>query len=212
MKTPVPYAFPLKSRAAMTDYILDRRAYVDRYTRHPFSWNVKAYRVDWIRPKGEATLDPALDVEWAKHVEREYGVYGVEPAAFNDAQRQYAEGEWTSYPGDDQGDWKFGFYGRCGGHLVLESWCGKSFSRMDEDDLRAYLDGCDFAAVRKFYRALVCMDSDFTPANASANVESHVNLRRELWEEARREERDAALADFVERMEADRPDMYGVTP
>jgi hypothetical protein len=211
-KTKCPYTFAAKSRAAMTAYILDRRGYVYHHTRYPFSWNVKAHNVDWLRPKGECELDPAFDAAWEKYVERESGAYGVESAAFDDAQRQYADGERTSYPGDDQGDWKFGFYGRCGGHLCLESWRGKSVIGMDAEDIRERLAEMPFPTLRHFYRALVCMDSDFTPANASANVEHQVNFMREQWEDMRREERDAALADFVERMEADRPDLYAVTP
>lgn len=63
-----PYKFPLRSRAAMTKYILDRQPYYDHYTSFPFSWNVKAHNVDWRHPKGE-TIDAAFDDEWALYVE-----------------------------------------------------------------------------------------------------------------------------------------------
>ena len=205
MKHPAPYAFPLKSRAAMTDYILDRRGYYESGRKYPFSWNVKAHYVNYDRPKGECVLDPALDVAWAKHVEK---CAWICEAAFEDARRELSEGEWTSYPGDDQGDWKFDFLGKSGGHLCLISWRGAGLSGRGGEDIRDWLAEAPFAKLRTFYRALVCMDSDFTPRKASENVEYQLNFLRGLWEEEKGADREAKIAEFVECLEASRPDLY----
>ena len=206
MTTKCPYVFAAKSRAAMTAYILDRRGYSDNYRRYPFSWNVKVYRIDWAHPKGEYVLNPAFDAAWRAYVEEDDS---VSANAFEDAQRVYSEKEWTSWPGDDQGDWEFSFCGRAGGHLCLESWKGETLAGIDGGDLSDWLTELPFPRLRRFYRALVCMDSDFTPEKASEEVEYHVNFQRGMWEETRQFKLDAELAKFVEQMESSRPDMYG---
>ncbi len=203
MKTKCPYTFAARSRAARVAYLLDRRGYHDGQ-RYPFSWNVKVYGVDWRHPKGECTLNPAYDSAWEKECEKEY----VSNWAFEAAQRLFADNEWTSYPGDDQGEWEFLFLGRSGGHLTLYKWRDYSFEGLHADDLREWLAELPFAGLRLFYRAIVCADAEFTPAKARAEVEYQVNFIRGQWEEARDAEREAADAEFVEFMEAARPDMY----
>jgi len=194
-----PYAFPLRSRAAMSAYILDRKAYHDHYTPFPFSWNVKAYHVDYDKPKGEP-LDSSLDAEWSKLMRKNDSYYAN---ALEDAQREYADGEYTTYPGNDQGDWRFGFYGRSAGHLCLETWLGRKMHGRDFD-LTEYVTELSFADVRTLYKALVCMDQDFTPHEANKNVEYHLNFQRTLWEE----ERHAEIEQRARCLEASRPDLY----
>lgn len=197
--TKCPYTFPARSRVAMTAYLLDRRGYCDHYTGFPFSWNVKAYHVSYEHPAGEA-LDAALDMEWLAEMESNCERYNW---AVEDAQRHYADKEWTSYPGDDQGDWQFGFYGRSGGHLCLEEWRGlKLYGR---DFVAAeWLASLSFASLRAFYRGIVCADSDFTPRAACENIEAQLNWQRSQWED----EQHAEQIEKARDLEASRPDMY----
>jgi hypothetical protein len=131
-KTRCPYLFPAKSKTEMITYLLmdcqDRQWARTDYEGYFFNWNVKAHGVDWDNPEGGCKLDPSLDEAWEKEAQEDW----VYQAAFEDAQRHYIEGEWSSSPGDDQGDWQFGFYGRSGGHLCLESWRGFNFYCKDE--------------------------------------------------------------------------------
>lgn len=194
-----PYSFPLRSRAAMTSYITDRNKYIDHYTPFPFSWKVKAYNVDFENPRGEPH-DSSLDAKWSAYIARNGYLW---ESAVEDAQRDYSEGDYTTYPGDDQGDWQFGFYGRQGGHICLEKWRGRQMYGRDFD-LNEFVTALSFADVRTLYRALVCMDSDFTCAKASENVEYHLAFQRSLWEEREHEKTTHA----ARCLEASRPDMY----
>ena len=197
-----PYKFPLRSRAAMTKYILDRTNYHDHYHPFPFSWNVKVYDVDWRHPKGE-TIDAALDDEWERHAqENEW----VSQTAFEDAARTYCEKEYATYPGLDQGDWEFGFYGRSGGHLCLETWRGSKLNGYNFD-VTEWVRELSMQDLRTFYRALVCMDHDFTPAKASENVEYCLNFLRVRWEEEKRDEIEQANVAMAEATAEARPDL-----
>jgi hypothetical protein len=195
-----PYYFGDKSRAAMTDFICSHKSH-----HGVLSFNVKAHNVNWERPKGDYGLDPALDAAWDIHLQSKAGEY-VSQWAFDDASRHYSDGEYTSYPGNDQGDWQFYFEGRQGGWLTLHKWRGWKMPRY-VDDLREFCDGLDYKTLRKFYVGVSCMAVDFTPANASANVESAVNFIRWQWEEDKREEQEAADSAMAERTAAERPDL-----
>jgi hypothetical protein len=198
-----PYSFPARSRKAMIAYVLDRKPYYEsHYSRFDFAWNVKAHGVDWQNPTGEYTLDSNLDSAWENHLQSSSGD-SVTEWAFEDAQSYYRK-EWCSYPGDDQGEWIFGFYGRQGGHLCLESWRGYKFNG---DDLESIFEGFSNDELRAFYRGIVCADSDFTYAKASANVEYQVNWIRGQWEEEKREEQERRDSAMAARMQEERPDM-----
>ena len=196
-----PYAFTARSRAAMTAYLLDRKPYYDQGATFPFSWNVKAYHVNCEHPQGEKH-SPALDAKWAAYIGDNWELYNL---CVEDAQHYYAapDNEWTSYPGADQGDWQFGFYGRSAGHMCLEQWRGhKLYGR--GVDVAEWCAGLSFAELRAFYRGIVCADRDFTPAKASANIEHQVAFQRMLWEE----EQEAEQECEARQQEASRPDLY----
>jgi len=199
------YRWPLRSRKAMTEYILDdSRSYCDHHTRYTFSWNVKAHSVDWDRPEGEYAFSEQRQEAWEAHVAKHSW---VSETAFEDARRHLVDDEYTTYPGDDQGDWKFEFMGRSGGHLVLVGWSGSDHIRsLDEETLSEWT----FAEVRQLYRALVCMDHDFTPAKASENIEYHLNFLRMQWEEEQEEKEQAYIEKTAARIEAERPDLYNL--
>jgi len=183
----------------MTAYLLDRKGYCDHYTQFPFSWNVKAYSVDCESPQGEKN-NPALDRQWLEHLRGNGELYDF---AVEDAQRHYAEGDWTSWPGDDQGEWQFGFYGRSGGHLCLETWRGTQVYGNGFDPAE-WLAGLSFAELRRFYRGIVCADKDFTQANASREIEYQLSFIRAQWED----EIDDSMTQAARDMEGARPDMY----
>lgn len=192
-----PYTFPARSRVAMTAYILNRTSRGE----YPICWTVKAHRADWSGHTGEEKVNARFDYAWQRRMDDDaYFSSGI----FEDAGRTYSEGEYTTYPGSDQGDWSFEFFGRSGGWLALVGWQGCKLHGRDFD-FREYVEGCDFAAVRKLYRALVCMDQDITPANASEEVSYHVNDARAQWEA----EQEAEEVDEARDLEATRPDMYG---
>lgn len=197
-----PYSFPARSRAAMTAYLLDRKGYCDGYTAFPFSWNVKAYSVDCESPKGETT-NQALDRQWLEYLRDNGDMYSF---AQEDAQRIIADGDWTSWPGSDQGDWRFGFYGRSGGHLCLESWRGITAHGRDFD-ASDFIESLTFKELRAFYRGIVCADHDFTQKAACEEIEYQLAFIRRQWEG----EKDDEMTQAARDMETARPDMYAGT-
>ena len=204
-----PYTFAARSRKAMIDYLLnDRRPYYANPSNYLFNWNVKAYDVNGLTPKGEYALNPAHDAAWRRHLDDSRNAQMVEEIAFEDARRYINEDDWTSYPGDEHGYWEFTFEGRQGGHLCLEKWRGLRFDTADIDGLRETFEEMPFDELRAFYRGIVCADSDFTPAKASENVETQVNWQRHQFEEERNEKHATEIAEFVESVESSRPDMY----
>ena len=205
MSENTPYSFWRRSRKAMESYVLDRRGYSNHYTLFHFSWCVKAHGVNRENPRGDYAPRREFDRAWAKEAQAPWRF----DSAIEVAQSHYAV-EWCSYPGDDQGAWKFGFYGRQGGRICLETWQGhKMYGR--NFDRHEWLAELPFEKLKAFYRALVCMDSDFTPDAARINVESYLNYQRHEWEDTQLAEREASEAAFAASYEASRPDMYGAT-
>lgn len=199
-----PYTFPHRSRAAMAEYLLNRWSRAYHYQAFRFAWDVKTNWCDFTGPslrKHFPDLDPALDSDWDSYVESTDG--NLFWQCCEDAGRQVSEGEWCSYPGDDQGDWEFAFAGRSGGWIVLEKWRGRDMRNPDTYDLAKM----PFADLKAFYRGIRAADSDFTPAKASSEVEYHAAAAREIWEAERNAERDSEVAAFVAEMEMARPDM-----
>ncbi len=208
------YSFPERSRAGMIRAI-ERIAspyYERRSGRFLFSWNVKlGFLVDdsakGLAPYAESPLDPALDDAWSAALESDSWRWGC---IAEDMGRDVED--YCTYPGNDQGQFSFGFYGRCGGNLCLESAFGQDMTG-DIDDFTAMLadkEETPFSDLRRLYRAIVCMDSDFSRAKVRESYCHHLAFMRQSWEEERREERAAYSAAFAAELEASRPDMYGV--
>lgn len=201
-----PYTFPLRSRAAMVEFLTrDGRSY--GYRRFRFAWNVKAHAArfdgDTLR-KINPDLDPAFDSTWDAHCDKNgdsmFWVW------CGNAARVVSDGDWTSYPGDDQGDWDFAFAGRSGGWLVLQKWRGRDMVDLDPSD---FLDPeiWPFADLRAFYRGIVCADQDFTPAKAAAEIEYFAACDRGIWEEEIRAARDTKAEAVALDMQEARPDL-----
>lgn len=191
-----PYSFDARTVQDVLQFLCrDRRRRYDRFEGSFMAWNVKAYRVDLCK---DHKRTKSLDKAWQAYLESSAGQH-VDSRAFEDAQEYYRR-DWCSYPGDDQGAWKFHFAGRSGGWLALEAWRGNNISRMDWDDFARFLatlvaecikDGSQNLSA--FYVGIVCADSDFTPQKASENVSYHYGEAREQWEAER-----ANIAEYVE--------------
>lgn len=191
-----PYTYPHKSKHAQIDYLTGHDAYGGWNHPNrgwsPLSWNVRIGNADFEQPKGEYQLDPSHDDAWAKYVEKKSELFYW---ACEDMARQYTEGEYTTYPGDDQGDWEFCFAGRSGGQMLLAKWKGTDFLRSFDsaEHWRDWLtEGIDTAALRTLYRAVRCMDHDLRRDAINAEFEYQLNFRRHEFEE----EREVELAAY----------------
>ncbi len=218
MAKKAPYTFPHKSRADMVAYILGRDARSYHYQTFRFVWNIKAYAADFdgasLR-KHFPDLDPRFDAEWDSKVESDEYFFWQ---CCEDGLRYVMDGEWTSYPGSDQGDWEFSVGGRCGGWLILEKWRGRDVRNLRHEPENDYdlhygvednLATWDFAEIRDFYRGLRTADSDFTSEKAAQEVEYQAAFQRECWEDDLREARAFQAGVEARRMESARPDLYG---
>lgn len=192
-----PYQFPLRSREAMLGYLRVHESY------HPLnvwnggfvlSWDVKVYNPDWSGHSGSYTVDASLDAAWAAHVQEQAAE--LDELVFEAARFLLSNGEYSTYPGDDQGQYTFFFNGRSGGHLCLAScdivpamytYGVIPFSFHDRGHYSEYLASLSYADLRTLYKAIVCMDSDFTRANATVAVNEQINFFRSQWEEEQRE-------------------------
>ena len=208
MKHICPYSFTAVTRAdqiaaILTDAQGEPRCAYDRYF---FNWNVKARNINETHSAGERALDPALDAAWQEHL-AESRSYSPLEMAFQDTQSHFDGNEYTSYPGEDQGDWHFSFKGRSSGHLCLAKWRGHNLARFDAEELNDSEEWPD-AEVTDFYKGLVCCDSDLTPAKASKNVEYYLNWIRGQWEDEAKAAREASDSALAEAMMEARPDMY----
>lgn len=212
------YTFPHRSRKAMIGYLFDRCSH-----HGTFAWNVKVYDADF---KGDALskyvpdLNPAFDSQWDKLVQESDSLFWM---CCETASRGLTEGEWTSYPGDDQGAWEFGLTGRTGGWLVLHKWEGLNAGEFYTDPAEAAdyrsayeypmygsahnLDCWPMDKLRRFYKGIRCADQDFTCAKATAEVEYQAALHREACEWEWQETRDEEIAAEVASIEASRPDL-----
>lgn len=185
MKHKCPYTYPHRSRRSIIDYLLDHESYGgwNHPSRgwSPFSWNVKVYNMKELANEGEV-VDPTFDEEWLEHLKGNQDLIDI---AFEDARRGLIEGEYTTYPGDDQGDWEFCFGGRSGGHLILWKWRGTDLIFNCEEEFKGWLTGLSWDDLRVLYRGIRCMDHDFTQEKAEKEVNYQLNFQRRLFEEER---------------------------
>lgn len=205
------YSFPARSRAAMIEYIGNRQSRGYHYRTYPFCWNVKAYisgleSEDLHGLEMSESIDPAFDSQWDQYVsEKENSLFW---SLCEDGGRYLSEGEWTSYPGNDQGDWKFSFEGRSGGWLVLNKWRGHDLTGMSLADVAEWCADLSFDELKAFYRGIVCADSDFTSDNAAIEVMYQATSLRSHLEDGWQQEREAENAAFAVAYQESRPDMY----
>ena len=182
-----PYTYPHKTRIAITDYLFNHVSYGG--WNHPcrkwspLAWNVKVNNIDTTGKaggKGEL-VDSKLDKDWENHFKQ--NEQELTSLIFEDSQCGYIDEEYSTYPGNDQGDWKFCFGGRSGGWLILEEWKNTNF--LDGFDSNGsweiYLEELDWKSLKTLYRGVRCMDQDFTRAKASENVSYELNFQRTLW-------------------------------
>ena len=176
-----PYNFSIKSRRGMTEFLLSNGGYSAwRQGTYPLEWDAKVRRPDMTgRAYGEGEpVAAALDEQWEEYL-------NDNPELFwhicEDAARTYLEDEYTSYPGADQGDWRFHLVGRSGGHLVLASWRGYQLEGLYEDSFEEFLNELSFPELRALYRGVVCLDKDVNP---DLEFSWALNFHRVIWEES----------------------------
>lgn len=156
--TDCPYEFPLETRHAIEDFVCGHAVHRERFGKAHFAWNVKVHGLDTSGHHPDFKNDPAFDARWNELVEKDDELFWE---ACSDGLRHWLDGEYTTWPGDDQGDYKFHVEGRSGGWLCLTEI--KGLGRLDFDgmaDLKARVREMEDADLVRLYRTLVSVDRD----------------------------------------------------
>lgn len=174
------YEYPLRTRLDMAAFIAGHTSYRERHRDTHLAWNIKVRGADMSGKVegGEALIDPAFDELWAAHAEARYDELFWN--ACRDGIREYVEGEATTYPGSDQGDFAFETRGRTGGYLVLTEWRGNNMGFGGHDELVDILLGMEPSDLAALYGAIVCFDKDIQPERVFAD---NMAFQREKAEE-----------------------------
>lgn len=203
------YEYPHRTRLDMAAFIAGHTSYRERYRDTHLAWNIKVHGADMSGKVegGEARIDPALDELWTAHAEARYDELFWD--ACRDGIREYVDGEATTYPGTDQGDFAFETRGRQGGYLVLTEWRGNKMGFGGHDELVDMLLDMEPADLAALYGAIVCLDKDIQPERVFAD---NMAFLREKMEEdwadpdvAEEAARELGLEDWVHPSRAAAP-------
>lgn len=202
-----PYSFPARSRAAMIGAIESmghNRSY--HYRSYPFCFNVKLDS-GWndgaakMQEHADSILRPEWDSEWEAHAEKESEsiFYSVQEAMHWQLE------DYSTYPGDDSGQWKLETHGRGGGWLCLVGGPGYELHGESLDSIIEAMGFDDdgesdwsFPDIRTLYRALVCMTHDFRREAITNETRYQVARLRAEWEAERLQEADSAMRESIE--------------
>ena len=187
-----PYTVPLRRRKDIENYLVHHEAYWPASSWNGgfvLSWNVKVYGLDWSGKSGDETVNPYYDAQWEAYCNKNSSDLFVNVC--EDATYEVTHGGYSTFPGTDQGSYEFFLNGRSGGHLCLSkceivpqpyAWSSIPFSFRDRAHWWDYVTTLNFDDLRQLYRAIVCMDADFTREKAEAEVNYHLNRYRAEWE------------------------------
>lgn len=175
-----PYDFPLEEKQAIIEFLCAHKFH-DTDGRHSDSglaWNVKVHGLDTSGKHEGFSPDPAMDDAWQTHIDGNESFFWD---AASDALSVYTSGDATTYPGDDQGSYKFTVSGRSAGWLVLTEIDGKPLTFDSLPDFREALQEMDDAVLAKLYKLVVTVDKD--TADPAKEMAYHYANARQAWEE-----------------------------
>ena len=185
-----PYSAPLKSRKAITDYILSeqgcRESHCDYHNSYFFSFNVKLYnlKTDFdslfkrFLESGEVNKNDSKwsDEDYLGRLEELFNKIDKNDL-FDSASKIARDGvlDTDSYrapwDSDIYKDIDLTFFGRNGGWLGLSKYDGTDLSQMRKDDVEEWLNGMSFQELRYFYKWLVMCETDFGGEKPEREVE-----------------------------------------
>lgn len=188
-----PYIYPSQTRSEIIAELLTHPVHRDGYGPSRFAWNIKLHGALDISGKNHASavagndFDAELDSAWDAHIESNDELFGD---CACDALRMYMDGDYTVYPGINQGDYHFGVEGRSGGWLVLDRIDGVGklhFQSMN--DLEEQLGDLDKNELKKLYVAITQLDHELQPHKIVKAMEYQYAYARSSWEDEQRAER-----------------------
>jgi hypothetical protein len=211
-----PYSFPARSRADMIAALESIGGYsgwnAPSRRAYPFAWNVKIHRypssakeLESFRYGEGEPFNAQWDSAWQRELESD-----TENSRFNSALEDMRSNleDYSTYPGDDAGEFSFTFGGRSGGWLILESaygWqmAGLELSSLADERTQWGVERSEwsFAEVRKLYKAIMTMEADFASAKVDSAYAHAMAFQRMQWEEERRERLAQTIAEVTSDQE-----------
>lgn len=155
------------------------------------SWNIKVYRADYSGKcnQKEFPTNDRFDDQWDSYCQTNHDLFNW---ACEDGTRYYTEGDWTNYPGIEQGEWKFGINGRSGGHMILsdcpgwlpapQGWTCCKMTWDSRADYQEWLNNLETPTLRQFYRAIRVLDRDLNDQACEREISYQYAFRRHEWE------------------------------
>jgi hypothetical protein len=188
------YVLPTTSKKEAISWIVNLAAKRMRFfdgKNYWFCWNVKLNFVDCEGHNDTFKNDPKYDEGWKNYWEENENT--VFPSICEEAAQRYVDGEYTSYPGADQGDWKFSQMGKSGGWMVLTHWRGNDLRTLGIGNLEDWLYGLEDHELYFFFVGLVCLEHDLSRASVRKNISWYIaDHRFHMEAQWKQEEADAA--------------------
>lgn len=211
-----PYTFPARSRKAMLAYLADHDGYYPMNSWNGgfvLAWCIKVHNADYSGKfaRADYPVQDRFDDQWREYCDADSELFWE---ACRNATREYTDGDWTNYPGIEQGEWKFEINGRSGGYMVLDaapSWLPAPrawrMSNMIWSDRASYVEWLgelSTATLKRFYRAVRVLDRDLRPEACCNEISYQFAFQRHMWEESL----IAAEDCDAKKQEKARPDLY----
>ncbi len=181
----VPCEFPKVGRVGIITEIMNHAVHRDgHYGDFHLSWNVKmAMNFDETGKSGSEKVDPAFDEQWKEYAEDGENNAFLFDIITHDMASQYLEGLYSTYPGEDQGAYEFGFQGRSGGHMVLKEVDGQEISFSSYSDVAESLKELSDEELIKLWKVTRSLDQDITSEKLKTEFDYQLNFQRSQKEE-----------------------------
>lgn len=180
-----PYDFPLESRREIIEFLCNHEMHRldNNYSPFALAWNIKVYAFNTSGKIDGFTPDAELDERWEEYIERNDELFWTVAA---DALSQFTDKNYSTYDGNDAGEYEFGITGRSGGWLVLRKIEGfGELKWANQSDMRADLKDWADADLIRLYKLVVHVDKDAAnPQEAMAHgYASHREMMEDEWKE-----------------------------
>ncbi len=202
-----PIVYQSQKRSEIIKELINHTMHAERYSPARLAWDIKVHSFDTDGKSADYPGNPRFDARWKKEVEADDQIFYE---ACSDATSMFRNDEYTTYPGDDQGDYKFEMEGRSGGWLVLDEVAGiGKLAWSSQTEMEDALLALDASQLTKLYRVVVNLDHDLTTAKIDREMAYQYSFRRKQLEEEWQEEAEdmpaclAALSDDQKRLVAD---------
>lgn len=180
----ISYEFPKIGRVGIITELMNHSVHRDgHYGKFYLSWNAKIdMNIDNSGKAGDFEVDPQFDEKWEEYMEENGS--DVFYSVCEDMARYYVEeGLYSTYPGDDSGDYELGLQGRSGGNLVLRKMDGHEIGFDSYSDVQKVLNDLDDADLIKLYKVTKSLDADITKPKLKSEFEYQLSFRRNQMEE-----------------------------